>query len=71
MNIVSSISTVFTILLVLASAYFSSDHEQSEISRDKVSDFFFCHGLTFLKFLAIKLRRIVLSFVVGPWQLRK
>ena len=49
MNIVPSIATVFTILLVLASVYLSSDHEQSEISRDKVSDFF-CHGLTFPKF---------------------
>ena len=45
MNIVPSIATVFTILLVLVSVYLSSDHEQSEISRDKVSDFF-CHGLT-------------------------
>ena len=47
MNSVSSIS-VFTILLLLASAYFSSDHEQSAISQGKVSDFI-CHGLTFPK----------------------
>lgn len=39
MNGVSSIS-VFTILVVLASAQISSDHEQSEISQDRVSDFF-------------------------------